>query len=60
MSNGCPLWFFEKCFNKFNEKFLHSHSACSGHIYNRDILYLAMNPDSLSINYKTLSTLNLN
>ena len=29
--NGYPLWFFEKCFKKFNEKFLYSHSAYFGH-----------------------------
>ena len=39
VSNGYPIWFFEKCFKKFNEKCLHSHSACCDHVYNLNIPY---------------------
>ena len=31
--------FCKKCFKKFNEKFLHSHSACRDHVYNLNISY---------------------
>ena len=37
MCNGYPPWFFEKCFKKFNKKFLHSHSACRDPVYNLNI-----------------------
>ena len=60
VSNGYPFWFFEKCFKKFNKKCLYSHSVCCDHAYNLNIHILAMTPDGLSINYKTLLTLNFN
>ena len=35
--NGHQLWFFEKCFNKLNEKCLHFHSSFCDHVYNLNI-----------------------
>ena len=37
--DGYPLWFFKKCFKKFNKKFLYSHFACRDHIYNLNVSY---------------------
>ena len=39
VSNNYPLWFFIKCFKKFNEKFLHSHSVCRDQVYNLSVSY---------------------
>ena len=67
VSNGYSIFlFFEKCFKKFNEKFLHSHSACSDHIYNLNIPYFVhdsrrfINKLQNIINFKLKLTVKIN
>ena len=57
--NGYPLWFFEKCFKKFNEKYLHFHSACRDHVYNLNISYFGHDYRRL-INSELQPTLKIN
>ena len=39
VSNGYPLWLFEKCLQTFYGIFLHSYSACPNHVYNLNVPY---------------------
>ena len=39
VSNGYPIWFFEKCLKKFNEKIVHFHSSSPDYVYNLNIPY---------------------
>ena len=58
-SNGYPIWFFEKCLKKFNEKSMHSHSSSPDYVYNLNTHILAMTPNVFYLNLTTLLNLNL-
>ena len=53
-SNGYPIWFFEKCLKKFNEKLVHSHSSSPDYVYNLNIPYFGHDSRHFLIKLKNI------
>ena len=53
-SNGYPIWFFEKCLKKFNEKSMHSHSSSPDYVYNLNIPYFGHDSKRFLIKLKNI------
>ena len=53
-SNGSPIWFFEKCLKKFNEKIVYSHSSSPDYVYNLNIPYFGHDSRRFLIKLKNI------